>query len=70
MTHEKLEEKKAELQKRFDDLSTQKTQIEDEQKRLQGEHRLIQELLALEETSNITHVPVRIRKPKEQHATN
>jgi len=46
---EKLLEKKAELGRRFNELEEQRKAIEQEQYRLQGEHRIVEELLAEEE---------------------
>lgn len=48
MSKEELQDRKAVLTERFDKLTQQRQEIEDELKRLQGEYRLAEELLQVE----------------------
>lgn len=45
MGTEDLEQRKAAIEDRFNDLANSKTEIETEMTRLQGEHRLVVDLL-------------------------
>lgn len=45
MSKDDLENRKAAIQVRFDELANTKVNVEDEMRRLEGEHRLIVELL-------------------------
>lgn len=68
MDKEQLEQKRADLEKRFNELDEQKLVIEQEQHRLQGEYRLLNELLP---TLDGVEKPKRIRKAKdEENATS
>lgn len=66
MQKESLEQRKTAIQSRFDELSKQKTDIDDEMKRLQGEFRLVEDLL--KEPTPQAPKPKRIRKVVEVDA--
>lgn len=65
MEHDLLEKKKTVIEERFNELVSNKTQIEEELHRLQGEHRLITELM-----SSDLRPPKRLKKVSDEDATN
>lgn len=62
MNKDMLEDKKVQIEAAFKDLALKKSEIEEEMARLQGEHRLVIELLEQEDSIEL---PKRLRKVKE-----
>ncbi len=67
MNQEALLRRKAAIETRFEELSKNKETVDTEMKRLQGEHRLVSELLA--ETSPVEKNK-RLRKVEDNAATD
>lgn len=64
MDKDSLQKRLQDIEQRFYELATQKTGLDDEMKRLQGEYRLLSDLLNV---SNVTK-PKRLRKVVEEDA--
>lgn len=68
MNKDLLLRRKAEIEQRYDELARNKADTEDEMKRLQGEHRLVSDLL--KDAPSEPEKPKRLKEDEVEDAEN